>query len=162
MGRLKKESLDDATVYVLLKTIEKNPETNQRKLAAELGVSNGKINYLLNELIVKGLIEVLETTSNRYGACLYKLTPIGLVERVAVTSRYLQSLLKQQQSISSEIELLQKRQQTVKEEIENLKCETNQIGNAIQAGISKLRSKGPKGRNIAYNNAENRSGAYCG
>ena len=160
MGRLKKESLDDATVYGLLKAIENNPETNQRKLAAELGVSNGKINYLLSKLAEKGLIEVLETTSNRYGACLYKLTPTGLVERVAVTSRYFQSLIKQRQSIVTEIELLQKRQQNVNAAIESLKTETDQLGNVLQEGISKLRGKSSKSKQVAYS-AEKRSNVYC-
>lgn len=150
----------EETTYKLLTEIEKNPETNQRKLALALGVSNGKINYLLSELVEKGFIEVIETTSNKYGACLYKLTPVGLVERVAVTSKYLQFLLQQQQSIDTEIELLQKRQQTVKEEIETLKSETNQIGNVLQKGISKLRGKGAKSCGVAYDNAENRNGVY--
>ena len=92
-----------AVLYRLLCSIEKKSETNQRKLASDLGLSLGKNNYLLNELVLKGWIEASETISNRYGACLDKLTPTGLVERVAVTSRYLQSLIKQKQSIGTEI-----------------------------------------------------------
>lgn len=146
---------NNETAYKLLSEIEKAPETNQRKLASVLGVSNGKINYLLSELVEKGFVEVIETTSNKYGACLYKLTSSGLVERVAATSKYLQSLLEQQQILDTEIKLLQQRQQYVNTEIENLKSETDQLGNFLKSGIAKLRGKSSKSKQVAYS-ADNR------
>ena len=116
--------MTDEVIYKLLKNIEKSPKTNQRKLAGELGVSLGHINLLLNEIIEKGWVEVSESTTNKRRACLYHLTPAGLTERASVTIRYLQSLLKLQQSVNLEIE--------------TLKEESNKISRALQKGLSSL------------------------
>lgn len=115
---------DDEIVYKLLKSIEKSPKTNQRKLANELGISLGSVNYFLNAIINKGLVSVSETTTNKRRACLYHLTPAGLTERAAVTMRYLQSLLQLQKSMNLEIETLRE--------------ESNKISAAIQRGLSSL------------------------
>ena len=116
--------LSDEVIYKLLKNIEKSPKTNQRKLAGELGVSLGHINLLLNEIIEKGWVEVSESTTNKRRSCLYHLTPAGLTERASVTMRYLQSLLKLQESMNLEIE--------------TLKEESNKISHALQKGLSSL------------------------
>ena len=54
-----KKNLDKDTEKELgiLRQLDKNPSTSQRDLAEEIGVSLGKINFLLNELIKKGLIK---------------------------------------------------------------------------------------------------------
>ena len=114
----------DEVLYKLLKIIEKCPKTNQRKLADELGVSLGHMNYLLNDIVSKGWVEVSESTTNKRRACLYHLTPSGLTERAAVTVRYLQSLLQLQKSMDLEIKVLRE--------------ESSKISAAIQAGLSSL------------------------
>ena len=116
--------MSDEIIYKLLKTIEKSPKTNQRKLADDLGVSLGKLNFLLNELVENGWVAVSESTTNKRRACLYTLTPAGFAERAAVTSRYLQSLLQQQEKMNLEIKIL--------------KEESNKISAAIQKGLSSL------------------------
>ena len=115
---------NDEVLYKLLKTIEKTPKTNQRKLADELGVSLGHLNYLLNDLVDKGWVEVSESTTNKRRACLYHLTPAGLTERAAVTVRYLQCLLQLQKSMDMEIKVLRE--------------ESSKISAAIQRGLSSL------------------------
>ena len=115
---------NDEVLYKLLKSIEKSPKTNQRKLADELGVSLGHMNYLLNDIVSKGWVEVSESTTNKRRACLYHLTPAGLTERAAVTMRYLQSLLQLQKSMDMEIKVLRE--------------ESNKISAAIQRGLSSL------------------------
>ena len=116
--------MTDEVIYKLLKTIEKSAKTNQRKLASDLGVSLGKVNFMLNELVEKGWVAVSESTTNKRRACLYTLTPAGFAERAAVTTRYLQSLLELQKSMNEEIEILRK--------------ESNKISAAIQRGLSSL------------------------
>ena len=49
--------LDDEIHYRILKAIEDKPSMSQRELAAHLGVSLGKANYCLKELIKKGLVK---------------------------------------------------------------------------------------------------------
>ena len=116
--------MTDEVTYKLLKTIEKSPKTNQRKLANDLGVSLGKLNFLLNELVENGWVSVSESTNNKRRACLYHLTQAGLAERASVTSRYLQSLIKMHKSMGLEIE--------------KLKEESAKISAAIQVGLSSL------------------------
>ena len=124
MEIMARQANDDEIVYKLLKSIEKSPKTNQRKLANELGISLGSVNFFLNDIIDKGLVSVSETTTNKRRACLYHLTPAGLTERAAVTMRYLQSLLQLQKSMNLEIETLRE--------------ESNKISAAIQRGLSSL------------------------
>ena len=124
MEQTTRQTVCDEVLYKLLKTIEKSPKTNQRKLAEELGVSLGHLNYLLNDIVSKGLVEVSESTTNKRRACLYHLTPAGLAERAAVTMRYLESLLQLQKSMDMEIQVLRE--------------ESNKISAAIQRGLSSL------------------------
>ena len=42
----------------ILRKINLNPKTSQRELANELGFSLGKLNYLLNALLEKGLVKI--------------------------------------------------------------------------------------------------------
>mgnify|MGYP005999458127 CR=1 FL=1 len=44
--------------YKVLKEIQNNPNTSQRKLAKEVGFSLGKLNYCLKALQQKGLIKI--------------------------------------------------------------------------------------------------------
>ena len=43
----------------LLRKIKSKPESTQRELASELGISLGKLNYCINALKTKGLIKAL-------------------------------------------------------------------------------------------------------
>ena len=42
----------------ILRKISKNPDTTQRKIANDLGVSLGKVNYCLIKLKEKGIIKI--------------------------------------------------------------------------------------------------------
>ena len=46
------------TDITILRTLEQNPALTQRGVAAEIGVSLGKVNYCIKKLIEKGLIKV--------------------------------------------------------------------------------------------------------
>ena len=50
------KSIDDH--FKLLRKLNEDPSSSQRKLANELGFSLGKINYCLNELKKKGFVKV--------------------------------------------------------------------------------------------------------
>ena len=70
--------LNDEIRYQILKAIEENPSMSQRELAAHLGVSLGKANYCLKELVKKGLVKAGNFKTNpdkRVYA--YLLTPNG-------------------------------------------------------------------------------------
>ena len=44
--------------FELLRKIEKKPDSTQRELAEDLGISLGKLNYCLKALRGKGLIKI--------------------------------------------------------------------------------------------------------
>ncbi|HEX2960043.1 MAG TPA: MarR family EPS-associated transcriptional regulator [Chitinispirillaceae bacterium] len=98
--------------YKVIKEIENNPEHTQRTLADKLGVSLGKVNYVLTGLIEKGLIRAKklknEPENIRWN---YLLTRKGIQEKVELTRNYLKRR-------EEEFELL-------RQEIEELKNEVN-------------------------------------
>lgn len=95
--------------YKIIKEIEQNPLHTQRSLARHLGVSLGKINYVLTELTQKGLISAKCHKKNPGGGrWQYILTPKGLREKIAMTRHYLERRLHEYNQISAEIKDLKK------------------------------------------------------
>ena len=76
--------------YRALKILEKQPELTQRQLAKKLGVSLGKTHYLVKSLIDVGWVKLdnFQRSDNKLGYA-YLLTPAGIVEKAAITSRFL-------------------------------------------------------------------------
>jgi EPS-associated MarR family transcriptional regulator len=101
--------LDDQTRYRLLKLLELNPEVSQRRLAEELGVSVGKVNFCLRALLDKGLLKVrnFRDSQNKL-AYAYYLTPKGAREKVRSTSGFLQRKMAEYQELEREIEELRR------------------------------------------------------
>jgi EPS-associated MarR family transcriptional regulator len=76
--------------YKVLKEIETNPRHTQRSLAGNLGISLGKMNYILGGLIVKGIVKA-KRLKNEPGSIRwhYLLTPEGIQEKIKLTRSYL-------------------------------------------------------------------------
>ena len=74
--------LDNEDVLKILKTIKEDPSLSQRELSSRLGISLGKVNYLIKALIEKGLVKVdsFKSATNKI-SYLYKLTPSGIEEK---------------------------------------------------------------------------------
>src|SRR6185503_16120171 len=70
--------------------LQADPQASQRRIADELGISLGRVNYCLQALIRKGLIKAnnFRNSSNKR-AYLYLLTPRGIEEKTRVTARFL-------------------------------------------------------------------------
>lgn len=75
----------------ILKIIEKQPEITQRGLAAALGVSLGKTNFLVNALVDKGFVKIgnFRQSGDRLNKIAYLLTPEGISNRVQLTRNFL-------------------------------------------------------------------------
>jgi len=73
----------------ILRSVDK--VTNQKSIATEIGYSVGKVNYVLNGLIVKGLIKA-ERFINSKSKVQYKylLTPTGIKEKIALTDKFIE------------------------------------------------------------------------
>jgi len=96
--------LDDEIRYQILKAVEANPSLSQRELAAHLGVSLGKTNYCLKELVKKGLVKAGNFKNNpNKREYAYLLTPTGVNEKAKVTLRFLERKMDEYERIKKEI-----------------------------------------------------------
>ena len=84
------EQAHEETLFVI-KEIEANPAITQRSVSKKLGISLGKTNYLLKELIEKGLIkgESFSTNPGKLKKIGYLLTPKGFDEKMRLTYHFL-------------------------------------------------------------------------
>ncbi len=87
--------------------LEEKPDITQREIAQKLGISTSGLNYALNALIDKGWVKVhnFSKSNNKLGYA-YLLTPIGISEKVTLTSRFLQRKLQEYEDMKAEIESL--------------------------------------------------------
>ena len=99
--------LSDETRYRILKLLEADPHASQRRIAGELGISLGRVNYCLRALVSKGIVKVNNFRgSNNKRAYLYLLTPRGIEERAALTARFLRVKMQEYESLKRELEEL--------------------------------------------------------
>lgn len=101
--------LTDEYRYRILKLLGADPQASQRRIADELGISLGRVNYCLQALIAKGLVKVnnFRGSSNKR-AYLYLLTPRGIEEKATVTARFLRVKLGEYEILKRELEELQR------------------------------------------------------
>lgn len=104
-----KTSLESEEVLNVLREIKNNPEMTQRELSNRLGISLGKINFLMKALIHKGLVKAhnFKNSSNK-NAYLYYLTPHGIEEKARITYRFLIRTMKEYERLEEQIRLLKK------------------------------------------------------
>ncbi len=100
--------LDNEDVLKILKTIKEDPSLSQRELSSRLGISLGKVNYLIKALIEKGLVKVdsFKSATNKI-SYLYKLTPSGIEEKARTTYYFLRRKLEEYDRLEREIRELQ-------------------------------------------------------
>lgn len=75
----------------ILEALERNPETTQASLAAQLSVAVGSVNWYLKRLIRKGYVKVTRMERRRLK---YFVTPQGLALKARLTSEYLEASLR--------------------------------------------------------------------
>jgi EPS-associated MarR family transcriptional regulator len=94
--------------FRVLRLLQDNPEMSQRELADSVGISVGGAHYVLNALLEKGLIKLgnfsAAADKRRYA---YILTPRGIVEKTALTRRFLLRKRAEYDALKAEIEALQ-------------------------------------------------------
>ena len=106
--------------YRALKMLEQRPDMTQRELAEALGVSLGKTHYLVKSLIDVGWVKLdnFQRSDNKWGYA-YLLTPKGIVEKAAITARFLVRKQREYSDLQLEIQQLQeevKQQQNLKQD----------------------------------------------
>lgn len=102
-------NVQEDTHFRILRILQENPDLTQREIAQKLGMSLGGINYCLNALIEKGYVKMLNfSNSKNKFKYVYLLTPNGVAEKVAITSRFLNRKMREYEALKAEIETLQK------------------------------------------------------
>jgi EPS-associated MarR family transcriptional regulator len=93
----------------ILRLLEGNPKLIQRELAQALNLSVGKAHYCLQALLDKGWVKMQKFhDSTRKRAYLYLLTPAGMVQKTAMTLRFLERKMAEYDRLRAEIEALQR------------------------------------------------------
>ncbi|MGD0275008.1 MAG: MarR family EPS-associated transcriptional regulator [Syntrophales bacterium] len=102
-----KDHLNHEEVLKLLREIHDKPEMTQRELSSRLGISLGKVNFILQALISRGLVKVSNfTKSDNKKAYLYFLTPHGIEEKARTTYLFLQRKMEEYERLEMEIRQL--------------------------------------------------------
>lgn len=84
-----------------------NKITSQRTLAHEIGYSLGKVNYVLRNIIDKGLIKSHKfINSENKIQYKYLLTSAGLKEKIAITEKFIEIKKIEYDELKKELELL--------------------------------------------------------
>lgn len=100
-----RDNLREDVKFRILRLLQDNPEMSQRELAQAVGISTGRVNYVLNALIEKGLLKLGKFTSaedkRRYA---YVLTPQGLVERARLTRLFMIRKMAEYEALKAEID----------------------------------------------------------
>ena len=105
----KNNILESEKALQIIKEIENNPQTTQRNLAQKLEISLGTINFLINALIDKGIIEIknFKNSKNKL-AYMYLLTPQGIKMKLQLTHKFFVWKTRQYEKLREEIEYLKK------------------------------------------------------
>jgi EPS-associated MarR family transcriptional regulator len=93
--------------YLILKKFQDNPYLTQRELSKELGVSLGKTNYIINALIDKGWLKLMNfKRSDKKLGYSYLLTTQGITEKAILAQKFLKKKSDEYNRLKDEIENL--------------------------------------------------------
>ncbi|MHB8773142.1 MAG: MarR family EPS-associated transcriptional regulator [Syntrophales bacterium] len=100
---------ENETMLRIFREIDRSPATTQRTLSSRLGISLGRVNFLINTLIAKGFVQVENfRKASANGPYLYRLTPQGLEEKTRATQLSLEEKIREQQRLTTEIRQLKR------------------------------------------------------
>ena len=98
------QTLQEDIHFRIMRILQDNPDLTQRELAEMLCMSVGGLNYCLNALIDKGFVKMgnFQKSKNKF-KYVYLLTPQGIAEKVALTSRFLKRKMEEYDALKVEI-----------------------------------------------------------
>ena len=99
-------SKDTEDHFKVLRSIQKHPNSSQRRLAKELGFSLGKLNYCIKALQGKGLVKIQNFKKNPNKLnYLYVVTPKGITERARLTINFMKRKMQEYDELKKELDL---------------------------------------------------------
>ena len=108
MSVLPPDQFENEEILRIFREIDRSPEMTQRELSSRLGISLGKVNFLINALIGKGFVKVENFRKSSKSAYLYYLTPTGMEEKTRTTYRFLRKKIREYERLATEIQQLRK------------------------------------------------------
>ena len=102
------DQFENEEILWIFREIDRSPEMTQRELSSRLGISLGKVNFLINALIGKGFVKVENFRKSSKSAYLYYLTPTGMEEKTRTTYRFLRKKIREYERLATEIQQLRK------------------------------------------------------
>lgn len=112
---MKKFNENENEILKVLRLIDKNNQISQRGISKDLGVSVGKVNYILNLLRKKGLVKIKNFKVNmtsrnpeRKIRYLYILTSKGIKEKITRTLVFIKKMSKEYDELKKEIKKSEK------------------------------------------------------
>ena len=95
--------------YQILKSLEQDSYSTQRQLSNSLGISLGKVNYCIKNLIEKGFVKASNFRNNKNKTQYsYLLTPRGIEKKVKLTLDFIRTKTQEYDELRQEIEDLKK------------------------------------------------------
>ena len=103
----RRAKLHEDTNFRLMRILEANSDLSQCEMGKALGISFGGIYYCLNALVAKGLVKIenFSQNQNKFGY-VYLLTPSGIAEKAAMTSRFLNCKMEEYEALKVDIATL--------------------------------------------------------
>ena len=106
---------EDQEYLEILRKINKDPQSSQRVLSKDLGMSLGKLNYCLNALKKKGIIKIqnFKKNKNRFNPksknnYFYLITPKGISLKTKLTINFMKRKMKEYDELKNELNLNKK------------------------------------------------------
>ena len=100
---------DKETFFSILRLIKKNPYLSQRKMAANLNLSLGKLNYCIKALKDKGFLKIKNFKNNKNKLnYIYLLTPKGIYHKTQLTINFLKVRAREYDELKKELKNFQK------------------------------------------------------
>ena len=104
----------------MLRYLEKKQEVSQREIAQHLGISLGKVNYILNAFVEKGIVKAKNFKNNKNKrAYAYYLTSEGIKEKAKMTLGFFKRKNDEYDKLKVELRLLEKEVKNSKETLAN-------------------------------------------
>jgi len=97
----------DESHFKALRELGKDSTLSQRDLSKKVGLSVGRVNFIINALLEKGYIKAhrFKNSKNKSGY-MYVLTPKGISEKIAQTRTFLHRKTEEYERLRNEIEYL--------------------------------------------------------
>jgi EPS-associated MarR family transcriptional regulator len=94
--------------FRVMRALEADPHSSQRKIAKAAGISLGAVNYCLSALAEKGFVKAknFRAADNKFRYA-YFLTPKGVAEKAALMRVFLERKLTEYEALKAEIEALE-------------------------------------------------------